>query len=266
MTNTPPSSSPAPYVKTTRPAEGDELAFDFRAESPGCQSSMALIALLVIAAPLAYVIAQTYNAGLPLATGLLAVPFVLTVILSIWAISDAAMTVLKRRRRQPDFEVEQFDITVNRAWVVRADFNPSDSVDLDDFETPDPTLPTPPTPLGPTLPWHVLLLELTDARLISITGTVAHAVRTPALQLASPHLRIIARPLVPGFGRVILSITTREQPTPPSPITPTLLENPRVTSWISGGLTEHQPEDLPLWILQAINRVPNADAPSTMPQ
>lgn len=264
MTNTPPSSSPAAYVKTTRPAVGDELVFDFRAESPGCQFSMALIALLVIAAPLAYVIAQTYNAGLPLATALLAIPFALTVILSVWAISDAAMVVLKRRR-QPDFEVEQFDITVNRAWVVRADFNPSDSVDLDDFDIPDPTAPTP-APLGPTLPWHVLLLELTDARLISITGTVAHAVRTPALQLASPHLRIVARPLIPGFGRSVIAISTRQQPTPASPITPTLLENPRVTSWITGGLTEHQPEDLPLWILQAINRVPNPDAPSTMPQ
>ena len=252
MTNTPSSSSPAPYTKTTRPAVGDELVFDFRAESPGCQVSMALIALLVIAGPLGYVISQTYAAGLPLATVLLGIPFALTIILSIWAISDAAMVVLKRRR-QPVFEVEQYDITVSRAWVVRADFNPADSVDLDDLETPDPT--TPPTqPLGPALPWNVLLVELADARLISITGTVAHAVRTPALQLASPHLRIVTRDLLPGFGRVVIAITTREQPAPASPITPGLLENPRTTSWLSTGLTELEPEDLPLWILKAIGR------------
>ena len=59
---------------------------------------------------------------------------------------------------------------------------------------------------------------------------------------------------MPGFGRVVIAITTREQPAPASPITPGLLENPRTTSWLSTGLTELEPEDLPLWILKAIGR------------
>jgi hypothetical protein len=236
--------------KTSRQATRAELRLIRQPDSIASQAGFMVFAGLLSAA-LLMGMSKAIQDNSYLLTVICAAPLLillpLLVILPFKITTEVLCTLIK-----PPFGlVERWDLTLSRAWILHIPLDP----DIDSDSVPPPVLKG----LKDTKPyWQVFLLELTDGRLISFSEADLLFPLKSRLKLNSNQLCMICRDEAGTAPRVILSLTEEQSQTANTnqPFSPVHIENTRLAHWISTGLTEHQPDDLPLWILKAIGREP----------